>query len=139
MALPRLAIPLLLAGVLPAQTRLLRFPDLHGDTVVFVYGGDLWRAAASGGAATRLTSHPGMELFPKFSPDGRWIAFTGQLDGDEQVYVMPAEGGEPRQLTFYPALGPLPDRWGWDTPVLNWTPGGRLIEFRSWPERVAQP
>ncbi|NDD65060.1 MAG: hypothetical protein EBZ36_13970, partial [Acidobacteria bacterium] len=78
----------LVAGV-RGQTKLLRFPDIHGERVVFTYGGDLWLAPVSGGMATRLTSHPGMELFAKFSPDGRWIAFTGQIDGDEQVYVVP--------------------------------------------------
>jgi tricorn protease len=55
---------------------------------------DLWMVNASGGTATRLTAHPGVEVFAKFSPDGKWIAFTGQYDGDEQVYVMPAEGGD---------------------------------------------
>ena len=95
-----------------AQTKLLRFPDIHGDRVVFTYGGDLWTAPATGGTARRLTSHPGVEVFGKFSPDGKWIAFTGQYDGDEQVYVVPTTGGEPRQLTFYPASGPLTPRWG---------------------------
>lgn len=114
-----------------AQTRLLRFPDLHGDTIVFVYGGDLWTAPVKGGAATRLTAHPGQELFPRFSPDGKWIAFTGQYDGDEQVYVIPATGGSPRQLTFYPARGPLPARWGYDNQVYDWTPDGSAILFRS--------
>ena len=121
----------LTATALFAQTRLLRFPDLHGDKVVFVYGGDLWTAPVSGGSATRLTAHPGQELFPRFSPDGKWIAFTGQYDGDEQVYVMPAEGGSPRQLTFYPARGPLPARWGYDNQVYDWTPDGSAILFRS--------
>src|SRR5215471_16840866 len=79
-----------------AQTKLLRYPDVHGDRVVFTYGGDLWTASASGGLATRLTSHPGLELFARFSPDGNWTAFTGQYDGDEQVYVIPATGGVPR-------------------------------------------
>ncbi|HJY91870.1 MAG TPA: hypothetical protein VJ255_16415, partial [Candidatus Acidoferrum sp.] len=64
-----------------AQTKLLRFPDIHGDNVVFTYAGDLWTASTSGGMATRLTAHPGLELFAKFSPDGKWIAFTGQYDG----------------------------------------------------------
>lgn len=114
-----------------AQTKLLRFPDLHGEAVVFTYGGDLWTAPAKGGAATRLTAHPGLELFPRFSPDGRWIAFTGQYDGDEQVYVIPAGGGTPRQLTFYPARGPLPARWGYDNQVYDWTPDGAAILFRS--------
>ncbi|MEM7396040.1 MAG: hypothetical protein AAF492_27210, partial [Verrucomicrobiota bacterium] len=86
-----------------AETKLLRFPDIVGDLVVFCYGGDLWKASTEGGEAVRLTAHPGQELFPKFSPDGEWIAFTGQYDGDEQVYVMPTAGGVPKQLTYYPA------------------------------------
>jgi tricorn protease len=112
-------------------TRLLRYPDLYGDRLVFCYGGDLWTAPAAGGTAIRLTAHPGLELFPKFSPDGRWIAFTGQYDGDEQVYVIPAGGGVPRQLTFYPAEGPLYPWWGVDNQVLGWTPDGRSVLFRS--------
>jgi tricorn protease len=124
---------LLSLGALPlsAQTKLLRFPDLNGDKVAFTYGGDLWSAPATGGTATRLTAHPGLELFAKFSPDGKWIAFTGQYDGDEQVYVMPAGGGVPRQLTFYPAAGPLPPRGGYDNQVMGWTPDGKSILFRA--------
>lgn len=114
-----------------AQTKLLRFPDIHGNTVVFCYGGDLWKAPATGGTAVRLTAHPGQELFPKFSPDGRWIAFTGQYDGDEQVYVVPATGGIPKQLTYYPARGPLAPRWGYDNQVYGWTPDGKQVVFRS--------
>jgi tricorn protease len=114
-----------------AQTKLLRFPDVAGDRVVFTYASDLWTTPASGGTAVRLTAHPGMEVFAKFSPDGRWIAFTGQYDGDEQVYVMPASGGEPKQLTFYPAKGPLTPRWGWDNQVMGWTNDGQSIVFRS--------
>lgn len=116
---------------LSAQTRLLRFPDVFGEQVVFTYAGDLWKAPLAGGTAVRLTSAPGVELFAKFSPDGRWIAFTGQLDGDEQVFVVPSEGGEPRQLTFYPSQGPLPDRWGYDNQVYGWTPDGTAVLFRS--------
>ncbi|HXZ20830.1 MAG TPA: S41 family peptidase [Candidatus Acidoferrales bacterium] len=122
---------LLLAPIARAQTKLLRFPDIHDDKIVFVYGGDLWVASTSGGIATRLTAHPGLELFPKFSPDGKWIAFTGQYDGDEQVYVIPSTGGIPRQLTFYPARGPLPPRWGYDNQVYGWTPDGKSVLFRS--------
>src|SRR5258705_4571706 len=114
-----------------AQTKLLRFPDIRGDRVVFTYGGDLWTAPATGGSAIRLTSHPGMEVFGKFSPDGNWIAFTGQYDGDEQVYVIPTTGGEPRQLTFYPARGPLAPRWGWDNQVFGWSKDGKRIYFKS--------
>ncbi|HSB09479.1 MAG TPA: S41 family peptidase [Blastocatellia bacterium] len=114
-----------------AQTKLLRFPDIHGDKVVFTYEGDLWTASASGGTATRLTAHPGVEVFAKFSPDGRWIAFTGQYDGDEQVYVVSATGGEPKQLTYYPARGPLTPRWGYDNQVYGWTTDGKSIVFKS--------
>src|SRR2546426_834191 len=124
---------------LGAQTKLLRFPDVHGDKVVFTYGGDLWLASTSGGSAARLTAHPGLELFAKFSPDGKWIAFTGQYDGDEQVYVIPSGGGVPRQLTFYPAKGPLAPRWGWDNQVYGWSPDGKRIIFRSQRDSWALP
>ncbi len=114
-----------------AQTKLLRFPDIHGEKVAFTYGGDLWITSTSGGAATRLTAHPGIEVFAKFSPDGKWIAFTGQYDGDEQVYVIPVTGGEPKQLSFYPARGPLTPRWGYDHQVYGWTNDGKSVLFRS--------
>jgi len=130
-------LPLLvLALVLPAlasaaPTKLLRFPDVYGDQVAFCYAGDIWKASSKGGPATRLTAHPGVEVFPRFSPDGKWIAFTGQYDGDEQVYVIPSDGGEPKQLTWYPAHGPLAPRWGYDNIVYGWTPDGSSILFRS--------
>ena len=122
---------MIVSGSLFAQTKLLRFPDIHESEVVFCYGGDLWKASEKGGTAVRLTAHAGQELFPKFSPDGKWIAFTGQYDGDEQVYIMPVEGGMPKQLTFYPARGPLAPRWGYDNQVYGWTPDGTKVFFRS--------
>lgn len=129
------------AALTAAQTKLLRFPDLYGDRVVFTYGGDLWTASTAGGIATRLTAHPGVETYPKFSPDGKWIAFTGQYDGDEQVYVIPSGGGEPKQLTFYPSRGPLAPRWGYDNQVMGWTKDGRIF-FRgqrdSWSLPIAK-
>ena len=125
------AILLSAANVVLAQTRLLRFPDIHGDRVAFTYGGDIWTAPSTGGTAIRLTAHPGVEVFARFSPDGNWIAFTGQYDGDEQVYVIPSTGGVPRQLTFYPAKGPLTPRWGWDNQVYGWSRDGKRIIFRS--------
>ena len=127
---------LILAGLglgpaLRGETKLLRYPDIHGDRVAFTYGGDLWTASGTGGVAVRLTAHPGLELYPKFSPDGQWIAFTGQYDGDEQVYVIPSGGGVPRQLTFYPAYGPLNPWAGSDNQVMGWTPDGASVLFRS--------
>ena len=111
------------------DARLLRFPDVNGDTVVFSHGGDLWTVSAAGGTARRITSGEGLELFPRFSPDGKWIAFTGQYDGTFDVYVMPASGGQPRRLTFYPAQENA-DRFGPDNIVLGWTPDGRIL-YRS--------
>ena len=131
LALLYLCFALVLAAPSNAQTKLLRFPDIHEDKVVFTYAGDLWIASTSGGLATRLTAHPGLELFAKFSPDGKWIAFTGQYDGDEQVYVIPVTGGVPKQLTFFPARGPLPPRWGYDNQVYGWSPDGKNVLFRS--------
>ncbi|MEK6333469.1 MAG: S41 family peptidase [Acidobacteriota bacterium] len=134
-AIPVLAGLLMLLGLSAltafAQTKLLRFPDIHGDRAAFTYAGDIWTAPAEGGSAIRLTAHPGVEVFAKFSPDGKWIAFTGQYDGDEQVYVIPSAGGVPRQLTFYPAKGPLAPRWGWDNQVYGWSKDGKRIFFRS--------
>ncbi len=132
-----LAMSVAVPSLAAAQTKLLRFPDVHGDRVVFTYAGDLWLAAIpssdddTGVTARQLTTHPGLELFARFSPDAGSIAFTGQYDGDEQVYVVPAEGGVPRQLTFYPAPGPLPPRWGYDNQVYGWTPNGERVLFRS--------
>ena len=81
--LSRLALALALPAALSAQTKLLRYPDLHGDRVVFSHGSDLWLAPAAGGTATRLTAHPGQELFAKFSPDGRNInQVTAQDEAD---------------------------------------------------------
>ena len=121
-------------------TRLLRQPDIHGDQLAFVYAGDLWIASARGGDARRLTSDDGMEYFPKFSPDGRWIAFTGDYSGSRQVFVISAEGGAPRQLTFYNDVGPLPPRGGIDNRVLDWTPDGKFILFNPhrlpWSDRM---
>jgi tricorn protease len=139
----RAFLPVMLLGLLlsatSAQTKLLRFPDISGERVVFTYGGDLWTAPSSGGSAIRLTSHPGIEVFGKFSPDGKWIAFTGQYDGDEQIYVVGSGGGVPRQLTFYPAKGPLTPRWGWDNQVYGWSSDGKRIVFKSQRDSWALP
>ena len=114
-------------AVRAADTRLLRFPDVCGDQVAFVQAGDLHVAAASGGLARRLTSHPGLELYPKFSPDCRRIAFSAEYDGTRQVFLMPVDGGEPLQLTWYNDAGPLPPRGGTDYRVLDWTPDAQHV------------
>jgi len=111
------------------EGRLLRFPDLSRDQIVFSYGGDLWLVSRDGGVARRVTSHPGQELFGKFSPDGKWLAFTGQYDGNYNVYVMPSEGGEPRQLTFHPGGDHLNERMGIHNQIITWTPDSKRIVF----------
>ena len=108
----------------------MRYPDIHKDKVAFSYAGDIWVASSNGGYARRLTTAEGVEYFPKFSPDGKMIAFTGQYDGYFQVYVIPAEGGEAKQLTYYP-IGPMSDRSGFNNQVMDWTPDGKHIVFRS--------
>ena len=113
------------------EGRLMRFPDVHDSRIVFSYGGDLWIAARTGGTARRLTSHPGQELFPRFSPDGKWIAFTAQYDGNYNVYVMPSGGGDPRQLTFHPGGGPMNERMGIHNEVIAWMPDSRRVIFLS--------
>ncbi|MBZ5707195.1 MAG: PDZ domain-containing protein [Acidobacteriia bacterium] len=114
------------------EGRLMRFPDIYKDKIAFMYGGDLWLASSSGGVARRITSSPGRELFPKFSPDGKWIAFTGQYDGNFNVYVMPAEGGQPKQLTFYQGSAQqLSDRMGIHNEVVTWTPDSKHVIFLS--------
>lgn len=126
-----------------AETKLLRFPDVHGERVAFVYAGDLYIASTQGGLAQRLTSHPGRELYPKFSPDGSQIAFSAEYNGTRQVFVMPAAGGEPRQLTWYNDVGPMPPRGGTDNRVLDWTPDGQHIVVRMnrvpYDERSGRP
>ena len=125
-----------LAHALPAgDSRLLRFPDICGDAITFVQAGDIYTVAAKGGIALRLTSHPGQELYPKFSPDCRSIGYSAEYDGTRQVYVIPASGGQPRQLTFYNDIGPQPVRGGTDYRVLDWTPDGKNILVRA--NRVA--
>jgi tricorn protease len=113
------------------ESRLMRFPDIYQDKIVFVYAGDLWLVQSDGGIARRLTTHVGMELFPKFSPDGKMIAFTGQYEGNTDVYVIPSEGGEPKRLTYHPGSENMPDRFGFDDMVLGWHPDGKRILFRS--------
>ena len=113
-----------LAAAAGASEGYLRYPDIHGDRIVFVAESDLWICSDDGGAARRLTSFPGREYHPRFSPDGEWIAFTGEYDGNRDVYLIPAVGGEPQRLTWHPD----------SDEVVGWTPDGRKIIFRSYRE-----
>ncbi|HET6179785.1 MAG TPA: PDZ domain-containing protein [Candidatus Sulfotelmatobacter sp.] len=101
---------------------LLRFPAVSKTQIVFNYAGDLWTVSRDGGDAHRLTSDVGIEILPHFSPDGSMIAFTGEYDGNRDVYLIPATGGLPRRLTYHPA----------EEYVNGWTPDGKKILFNSW-------
>ena len=114
------------------ETRLLRFPAIHGDRVVFTYAGDLYTVSSSGGVARRMTSDIGYEMFARFSPDGKEIAFTGQYDGNTEVYLMSAEGGVPRRLTVTATLGrdDVSDRMGPNNIVMTWRDNNTIV-YRS--------
>ena len=133
--LPLLVVLLCNLAAASAETpaRLLRFPAIHGDQIVFTYAGDLYTVAATGGVARKLTNHEGFEMFARFSPDGQTLAFTGQYDGNTEVYTMPASGGVPQRLTYTPTLGrdDVSDRMGPNNIVMTWTPDGQRIIFRS--------
>ncbi len=115
------------------EMRLLRFPTTNGSEIVFSYAGDLYRVPVEGGDAVRLTSHVGYEMFAHFSPDGKTIAFTGQYDGNTEVYTIPAAGGEPVRLTYTStnARDDLGDRMGPNNIVMGWTPDGKSVLYRN--------
>ncbi len=122
-ALPFLTLALVLGLPAAAQETLPRFvqyPDVRGDKVVFTWDNDLWLGSLAGGSARRLTTHPGLEQTARFSPDGKWIAFSAQYDGGQNVYLMPAEGGTPKRLT-----------WRGFTQVVGWTPDSQRVLFRA--------
>ena len=115
------------------EARLLRFPAIYENQLVFTYAGDLYTVASTGGIARKLTNHAGFEMFARFSPDGKQLAFTGQYDGNTEVYLMPATGGVPKRLTITATLGrdDVADRMGPNNIVMTWTPDGQKIVFRS--------
>ncbi len=118
----------------PQEGRVLRFPAVSADQIVFSYAGDLYTVTLAGGVARKLTSYyEGYEAFARFSPDGKSIAFTGEHDGNREVYLIPAEGGAPKRLTYTPSLGrdDISDRMGPNNLVMGWTPDGKNVVFRS--------
>ena len=114
------------------ESRLLRFPAIHGNQLVFTYAGDLYTVAATGGVARRLTSDIGFEMFARFSPDGTRLAFTGQYDGNTEVYLMPSQGGVPKRLTWTATLSrdDVSDRMGPNNVVIGWKDDSHVL-FRS--------
>src|ERR1022692_1815830 len=129
-----------LAGALRSEspppaddTRLLRFPATNGRQIAFSYADQLYTVGMDGGLARRLTNGPGYAVFPRYSPDGNELAFTAQYDGNTEVYLMPAEGGTPRRLTYTATLArdDLSDRMGPNNIVMAWKNTTHEIVFRS--------
>ena len=102
-------------------TRLLRTPTVSATQIAFAYANNIWTVARGGGSARRITSFQGQTLNPHFSPDGKWIAFSGEYAGNLDVYVVPADGGEPRRLTWHPGADQ----------VQGWMSDGKSIVFAS--------
>ncbi|MCK4363377.1 MAG: PD40 domain-containing protein, partial [Candidatus Aminicenantes bacterium] len=115
------------------EARVLRFPSIHNDQIVFTYAGDLYTVSSIGGFARKLTSHNGFEVFARFSPDGEYIAFTGEYDGNREVYLIPSSGGIPKRLTYTPTLGrdDVSDRMGPNNIVMTWKHDNKHVVFRS--------
>jgi tricorn protease len=116
----------------PVQA-LIRFPSLHGGTVVFEAGGSVWKVGVQGGEAERLTADSGYDSHPLISPNGQWIAFTGWYRGNTDVYVVSIDGGPVRQLTWRSINRPMRGKIGTvpDNVVVGWTPNSRNVIFLS--------
>jgi tricorn protease len=115
------------------DARLLRFPATNGREITFTYAGDLYKVPINGGQAVRLTADQGFEIFPKYSPDGKTIAFTGQYDGNTELYSIPSEGGFPKRLSYSATVerDDIGDRMGPNNILMGWSPDGKSLIFRS--------
>lgn len=101
--------------------KLARYPDYHAGKIAFSYMGDIWTANDDGSGPSRLTVNTAIEIYPRFSPDGRWIAFSSNRFGNNDVFVIPATGGSPKQLTFFSG----------NDDVVGWSRDGQQVLFRS--------
>jgi tricorn protease len=117
----KILFALLIPAFMFGQARLLRHPSYSKGKVAFSYLGDIWTANEDGSGVVRVTDHKAREIYPRFSPDGKWIAFSSNREGNYDVYVIPAAGGKAKQLTFHSA----------DDNVVGWTPDGKNVIFTS--------
>ncbi len=113
------------------ETRLLRYPNASSRDIVFCYGGDIYTVPIAGGLARKLTTSEGLEMYPRFSPDETKIAFTGEYDGNREIYTIPKDGGIPYRLTYTMDLGSMPERMGPDKIIMQWLPEGDKILYRG--------
>jgi tricorn protease len=118
------------------EARLLRFPAIHDNQIVFGYAGNLYSVSSAGGTARKLTNDVGYEMFPRFSPDGKNIAFTGQYDGNTEVYLIPSSGGVPKRITYTATLtrDDVSDRMGPNNIVMGWKDNDNIIYRSRWRE-----
>jgi tricorn protease len=120
-ALSLTALLMLAPEAFSREPKLVRYPDYHQGKIAFTYLGDIWVADESGQNAHRITTNKARDQYPRFSPDGRWIAFSSDRDGNMDVFIIPAEGGKAKQLTFHSA----------DDSVLGWSPDSKYVLFSS--------
>lgn len=110
------------------EARILRYPNSSDSQIAFVHGGDVYTVPISGGIARKLTSSEGIEMYPRFSTDGSELAFTAEYDGNREIYVMPAVGGEPKRITYSMDISQgLPERMGPDKIIMHWTDKGQIL------------
>jgi tricorn protease len=128
LALLSTLLPFFTLPAFAVPARFVRTPDVRGDVVVLSWEGDLFRVPLAGGAAVRMTTHPGNEEAPRISPDGAWVAFRATYDGPNEVYLMPMSGGVPKRLTYTGNASPV-----------TWTPDGKRVVFRSGFESTFRP
>ncbi len=114
-----------------AESRIFRYPNSSETEIAFCHAGDIFTVPIGGGIARKITSSKGIEMYPRFSPDGRRIAFSGEYDGNRELYVMPSNGGEPKRLTYSMDIKGLPDRMGPDKIIMQWTDKGKKLLYRS--------
>src|SRR5206468_10202013 len=114
-------IVLLTSVIAQAQTKLLRQPTYSNGRIAFSYLGDIWIVNEDSSGLRRLTDHPAREVYPRFSPDGQWIAFSSNREGNYDVYIVSPNGGKPKPLTFHSA----------EDMVVGWTPDSKKIIFTS--------
>lgn len=134
MKFSKLASALLMAAaVIPAaHAAIPRFSQPNGNNIVFVANGNIWTVPNTGGQATRLTSAQGQDMFPRVSPDGKWIAYTQASNTGTDIWVIPADGGAAKRLTFHPTVeGGTGGRHGPDNMVVTWTPDSRYVVYLS--------
>ncbi|HAZ93528.1 MAG TPA: peptidase S41, partial [Chitinophagaceae bacterium] len=110
-----------ISGAQQIDAGLFRFPDVSHTQIVFTYANDIWIMPKTGGTAQKLSSPAGLEVFPKFSPDGKTVAFSANYDGNNEIYTLPVTGGVPERLTYH----------GFTERVIDWTPDGKNVLFGS--------